>query len=42
MKNSFLHFPSIVFLLLSLAVKAQNPVWTEVATGVWKTTIGGT
>lgn len=29
-----------LFLMVSIATKAQNLVWTEVAPGVWKTTVG--
>ena len=31
---------TIVLLLLSQAAKSQNPVWEEVAPGVWKTAVG--
>jgi len=34
------HLLSVILLLISFHVNSQNPVWTEVATGVWKTTIG--
>jgi alpha-D-xyloside xylohydrolase len=31
---------TIVLLFLSLAAKAQNPVWNQVAPGVWKAVVG--
>ncbi len=40
MVNRTIQLLTIVLLLLSSSLKAQNPVWTEVAPGVWKTTIG--
>jgi alpha-D-xyloside xylohydrolase len=31
---------TVVLVLLSLAAKSQYPAWTEVAPGIWKTTVG--
>ncbi len=30
----------LVFLLGSVSLKAQNPIWTEIAPGIWKSVIG--
>lgn len=40
MKRPVIYFYFIVLLLLSLKGIAQNPVWNEVAPGVWKAVIG--
>ncbi len=40
MINRTFQLLTVIFLLLSVLAKAQNPVWEEVAPGVWKTVVG--
>ncbi len=38
--NKSIHLLTIILLLLSTEVYSQNPVWTEIAPGIWKTVVG--
>ena len=38
--NIIKHSLSAILILTSCEINAQNPVWTEIAPGIWKTTVG--